>query len=102
MAIALGRYSVYTSDMANAITTTNKGKAMSKITIKADNENNAELFWANLDEQFPGVAANLRRGETQVDSETWAEIQKLKGFSDGPSYASDALFEVTADLQMVL
>ena len=64
-----------------------------QITIKADDENNADLFWANLDEQMPEISEQLRNGETQVDSETWAKIQAIEGFADGPSYAPNALAE---------
>ena len=64
-----------------------------QITIKADNENNAELFWANLGESMPEVADQLRRGEVEVDAETWAKIQAIEGFADGSSYAPTALIE---------
>ena len=63
------------------------------LTIAIDNENNADIFWANLDEQMPEIANQLRNGETQVDSETWARIQAIEGFADGPSYAPNALVE---------
>jgi hypothetical protein len=64
-----------------------------QITIKADDENNAELFWVNLDEQMPEIADQLRSGETQVDAETWAKIQAVEGFSGGPSCAPTSLVE---------
>jgi hypothetical protein len=64
-----------------------------QITIKADDENNAELFWVNLGEQMPEIADQLRSGETRVDTETWAKIQAVEGFSGGPSYAPTALVE---------
>lgn len=62
-----------------------------QITIKADDENNAELFWANLDEQMPEIADQLRNGEVKVDAETWAKIQAIEGFAGGPNYAPNAL-----------
>jgi hypothetical protein len=65
-----------------------------QITIKADDENNADLFWVNLDKAMPEIADQLRSGEVEVNAETWEEIQKIEGFADGPSYAPQALFEV--------
>ena len=64
-----------------------------QITIKADDENNAEMFWANLDEQMPEIADQLRNGEVEVDAETWAKIQAVEGFAGGPSYAPNAVVE---------
>jgi hypothetical protein len=64
-----------------------------QITIKADDENNAEAFWAEFSEAYPEIAEQLRSGETRVDTETWAKIQAVEGFSGGPSYAPTALVE---------
>ena len=64
-----------------------------KITIKVDDENNAEGFWATLSELMPQIAAQLRNGEAKVDAETWEKIQAIEGFSGGPSYAPTALIE---------
>jgi hypothetical protein len=64
-----------------------------KITIKADDENNAETFWNAFDESYPEIANQVRNGEATVDAETWEKIKNLEGFSDGPSYAQDALLE---------
>ena len=66
----------------------------SQITIQADEENAAEVFWCNLDECYPKIADELRRGRTVVNRETWETIQKIEGFSGGPLYAPEALIEV--------
>lgn len=66
-----------------------------QIIIQADQENNAEEFWAELDTAFPKVAQQLREsGQVTVDQATWDAIQNLSGFSDGPSYARNALLVV--------
>jgi hypothetical protein len=65
-----------------------------QITIKADDENNAETFWAALDQQYPAVAKALREsGEIAVTPELFGSLKQLPGFSDGPSYAPTALVE---------
>lgn len=68
-------------------------KCGNTVTIAADHENNAELFWQNLSEQFPEVAEQLQDGAVQVDSETWAQMQQIAGFADGPSHAPNAVVE---------
>lgn len=70
-----------------------KGEAMNVI-IKADDENNAEKFWAEFDKKFPEIAEQARKGPVSVDVGTWAEIQNIKGFCDGPPYAMNAMVEV--------
>ncbi len=66
-----------------------------EITIKADDENNAIEFWQSLDEQFPAIAKELRdNDQASIDAETWNAIQSLKGFSDGPEFARNALVVV--------
>jgi hypothetical protein len=65
-----------------------------EITIRADDENNAEAFWAKFTESYPGVAEQVRESEAVVDLPTWKAIQQLEGFSDGPEYAKDALVVV--------
>lgn len=76
--------------------TQNAGNELNRntVTVTADDENNAEVFWANLQDQHPGLAEELRRGEVVVDAEVWSQIQLIEGFSDGPSYAPTALVEV--------
>jgi methylphosphotriester-DNA--protein-cysteine methyltransferase len=69
-------------------------KNTKQVTIKADFENNAETFWAAFDEAYPEIANQVREGGATVDSATWRAIQSLEGFSDGPSYARDALMVV--------
>ena len=69
---------------------------MTTIKIKVDSENNAEAFWTAFDEAFPAIANQVRRGDATVDAATWAAIQKLEGFSDGPGHARDALLAVEA------
>jgi hypothetical protein len=66
------------------------------ITIMADHEYNAELFWQNLAEQLPVIAQQLQSGATEVDAETWAQIQQIEGFSGGPAHAPHAIVEVMA------
>lgn len=62
------------------------------VTIRPDAENNADTFWAALDSAYPAIADELRgRGVAVVDSETWAAIQQLDGFANGPDYAREAL-----------
>ena len=64
-----------------------------QIRIKADDENNAEAFWAAFSVSYPEIAEQVRGGETAIDAATWAAIQLIDGFSDGPSYAPKALIE---------
>lgn len=66
------------------------------IQVQADDENNAEEFWAELQATHPGVARQLESGVAVINTETWEEIKKLPGFSDGPSHAKNALigFEI--------
>jgi hypothetical protein len=64
-----------------------------QITIKADDENNAEAFWAEFSEAYPEIADQVRTGEATIDATTWEAIQGLEGFSGGPSYAPTALVE---------
>ena len=66
-------------------------KKVEKVTIKADFENNAETFWAAFAKAFPAVANQVRGGKATIDGATWEAIQALEGFSDGPSYAPNAL-----------
>jgi hypothetical protein len=68
-----------------------------KVTIAANDENNAEIFWGEFDERFPEIATQVRNGITTVSVKTWEAIQQLAGFSDGPSYARDALLVITED-----
>ncbi len=60
--------------------------------IKDDGENNAEEFWGELSDAYPRIAKALRRdGRALVYASDWEQIQQLRGFSDGPSYAANAL-----------
>ena len=82
-------------------------EASGSVEIMADYEHNAELFWQNLAEQLPVIAQQLQSGATEVDAETWAQIQQIEGFSGGPAHAPHAIvevsfpqsFETAADLQ---
>jgi len=65
-----------------------------KVAIMADPENNAELFWQNMGEQFPQIARQLQSTIAEVDLNTWAQIQQITGFADGPSHAPHAIIEV--------
>jgi len=65
-----------------------------KVAIMADPENNAELFWQNMGEQFPQIARQLQSTIAEVDLNTWAQIQQIAGFADGPSHAPHAIIEV--------
>jgi hypothetical protein len=67
---------------------------MAQVTIQADDENNAEVFWAAFDAAYPELAQQVRNGGATVDAATWQAIQELDGFSDGPDYAPTALVEV--------
>jgi hypothetical protein len=68
---------------------------MTKVTIKVDDENNAEEFWAGLRKQFPNIAQALEAHETcHVTRVEWMKIQAIPGFLCGPRYAPGALFEV--------
>jgi hypothetical protein len=64
------------------------------IQIMADPENNAEQFWQNMDEQFPEIARQLQSTIAEVDLDTWAQMQQIVGFADGPSHAPHAIIEV--------
>lgn len=65
---------------------------MSKVTVEADDENCAEVFWEAFTEAYPFSAAAIREvGQVTVDVSTWELIQKLEGFRDGPYYAPTAL-----------
>ncbi len=65
------------------------------ITITADDENNGDVFFCELREKFPSIAATLcTSGTCDVTREEWSAIQKLEGFSDGPDYAKSALVVV--------
>jgi len=62
------------------------------VLIRVDYEDNSEEFWATLREQMPDLAARFYDSDaTVVDAETWAKIQELPGFGDGPYYAREAL-----------
>ena len=62
------------------------------ITITADDENNGDVFFCELREKFPSIAATLcTSGTCDVTREEWAAIQKLEGFADGPAHARHAL-----------
>ena len=63
------------------------------VTIEVDYENNAKVFLPVFKKQFPEIDSQLDRGKAQVDRATWNEIQKIKGFRDGPAYAPTALIE---------
>ena len=65
-----------------------------QVTVRADDENNANEFWGEFDEQFPEIAKQVRKGITTVSVKTWEAIQQLAGFSDGPSHARDALLVI--------
>ena len=65
------------------------------ITITTDEENNGDVFFCELREKFPAIAATImRHDEAEVSREEWAAIQKLDGFADGPDYARRALVVV--------
>ena len=64
----------------------------SSVLVRADEDNNAEEFWGELDAAFHDVAEQLREsGVARVTAADWEAIRKLPGFSDGPDYAPDAL-----------
>lgn len=66
------------------------------LTVRFDDENNAEIFVCELREKFPTIAATLcTAGSCDITRDEWAAIQKLEGFADGPAYARYAL--VVAD-----
>ena len=65
------------------------------ITITTDEENNGDVFFCELREKFPAIAATIAtHDEAEVTCEEWAAIQKLDGFADGPDYARHALVVV--------
>lgn len=61
------------------------------IIIKADIENNAEEFWEAFEKEYPSIAHDVCNGYAKVDTITWQKLQQLPGFSNGPSYAKNAL-----------
>lgn len=62
------------------------------ITITTDEENNGDIFFCELREKFPAIAATIAtHDEAEVTREEWAAIQKLEGFADGPEYARHAM-----------
>jgi len=64
------------------------------IEITADSENNAEEFWFEFDYLFPVVSETIRsNGFAIVSPVEWDAIKSIKGFSEGPEYAKDALIE---------
>lgn len=63
------------------------------VTVAVDYEYAAELFWANLDQQFPSVSQQLRNcgGRAMISRDTWYAIQRIEGFTGGPVHAPTAL-----------
>ncbi len=64
---------------------------MKTVTVRSDDEFNADTFWAELDLSHPEIAESLRAGDAVVDAKTWESIQSLAGFYSGPSYGQTAL-----------
>lgn len=70
--------------------------ANQSVTITADHENNAEIFWNNFQDAFQDLAHLLGAGNTvTISREKWVKIQAIPGFSDGPEFARGALIEVS-------
>jgi hypothetical protein len=62
------------------------------ITVRVDDENNAEAWWDALSETMPGLASALRVcGEVTVDVATWGRLTALPGWDGGPEYAPHPL-----------
>lgn len=65
--------------------------------VRVDEENNAELWWAELDAAYPEIAKSLRRNGCAVfhsgPGQVWDKLAALPGFSDGPEHARDALID---------
>ena len=62
------------------------------VKVVPDDENNAEEWWAALDDAAPGIARELRENnESVVISEVADILTELPGFRGGPEYAPDAL-----------
>jgi sulfur relay (sulfurtransferase) DsrC/TusE family protein len=65
------------------------------VTVRADYENNAELFWDTVREKHPAIAKKLKADtDVVLTEEEWEIVQAVEGFEDGPSYAPTALIEV--------
>jgi len=67
------------------------------VTVIVDHEYNAELFWANLEQEFPLLAEQFRkrRERAVVSRDEWDSIQRIEGFSGGPAHAPTALIRIS-------
>jgi hypothetical protein len=68
---------------------------VSGVTVRADYENNAELFWDTIREKHPAIAEKLQAdADVFLTDEEWETVQAVEGFEDGPNYARTALLQV--------
>jgi len=67
------------------------------VTVEADHEYNAEVFWDILKQEFPIVDEQFRkgRGRAVISRDEWDSIQRIDGFSGGPEYAPTALTRIS-------
>jgi hypothetical protein len=70
------------------------------VIVRADYENNAELFWDTIREKHPAIAEKLQADtDIVLTNEEWETVQSVEGFEGGPSYAPTALVEVQTKVE---